>query len=133
MRDDLFMYFPLVIIPAVILMMTYIYFQADRQHPAEAGKTPRMTFRCAGVIGWISYKGPFIRIALYDDFIIISYRKIILLKFSEISIKKEKFLFNKTLCIEHGNREYPDKIKLFVSDYAVFLDYLRSKSVKISE
>ncbi|HMZ61273.1 MAG TPA: hypothetical protein PL048_21045 [Leptospiraceae bacterium] len=133
MRDDLFMFFPLLMIPALILVMTYIYFQADRKHPSETGKTPRLSFRCAGIIGWISYKGPFIRVSLYEDFIIISYRKIIMLKFSEISVKKEKFLFNKTLRIEHGNSEYPDKIKLFVSNYAVFLDFLRTKSVKISE
>lgn len=127
------MYFPLVFIPAVILLMTYIYFQADRKHPSETGKTPRISFRCAGIIGWVSYKGPFIRVSLYEDFIIISYRKIILLKFSEMSIKKEKFLFNKVLRIEHGNPEYPEKIQLFVPDYAAFLDFLRSRSVKISE
>ena len=107
---------PAVILPVVIGIFVWIYMRKDRQHAAEAGKTPTFSENCAGVVGWITYKGPFIRVAVYPEFLVVSCDRQYYLPFSQISqIERRSFMFNKGYRIHHNNSEYPKRIEVWVS------------------
>ncbi len=131
--DNFVSQIPLIVLPLVIGILLFIYFSSNKKHPEEKNKNPELSFRCGGVIGLTNYKGPFIRVTVYKDFLIIAYRKIILLKFDEFTIQGESFLFRKSICFQHKKSESPDNIKLFIPDKKKFLDLMSLKGVKINK
>lgn len=113
------------LIPATLIFatgaMVWIYLRKDRKHLAEAGKTPVFSESCAGIIGWITYRGPFIRVAVYDDFLVVSCDKPYALKFSEITqLEPCTFLYKKGFRIRHENPTYPKRLEVWIRDHDAF-------------
>lgn len=113
------------LIPAALFfalgMMVWIYLRKDRKHPAETGKTPVFSEACAGIIGWITYRGPFIRVAVYGDFLVVSCGKPYALKFSEISqLEPCTFLYKKGFRIHHNNPAYPKRLEVWIRNRDAF-------------
>ena len=83
---------------------------------------------CAGRIGWLNLKGPFIRFAVYEDFIVISAYRKILLRFDEIvKVESTRLFLNIGVKIVHRNSKYPDKIILWTSNHEKIKTLLDSK------
>ena len=129
--EDFLPQLPFIILPLVVGILFWIYLKADKKHPEEENKTPELSFKCGGVIGWTQYKGPFVRVSVYSDFLIIAHRKIILFKFNEFTLKEGLFLFTKSITFKHEKSDYPEKIELFIPDIKSFLDLMNSKGMKI--
>lgn len=116
MSTDYFAAFPILIFLIASGIFVYIFQRKDRMHASEAGKKPLFTESCAGVIGWLTYKGPFIRLAVYSDFVIVSCDKQYYLPFTTITkIERRNFLFSKGYRIYHTNTEYPQRIEVWLS------------------
>lgn len=129
--DNFFSQIPLIVLPLVIGILLFMYFSSDKKHLEEENKTPELSFKTGGVIGWTNYKGPFIRVTVYQEFLIIAYLKIILLKYDEFTIQEESFLFRKSIYFQHKKSEYPNPIRLYISDKKKFLDLMSLKGVHI--
>lgn len=116
MSTDYFAAFPILILLIVGGIFAHIFRRKDRMHASEAGKKPLFTETCAGVIGWLTYKGPFIRLAIYSDFMIVSCDKQYYLPFSSITkIERKSFLFTKGYRIHHRNADMPERIELWLN------------------
>jgi hypothetical protein len=55
-----------------------------RRAAIEAGRSPLHEVVTAGAIGWIHYRGPFIRVRTYDRFVVISGLRTIVLGYDAI-------------------------------------------------
>ncbi|MEZ4869592.1 MAG: hypothetical protein R3C14_50170 [Caldilineaceae bacterium] len=66
----------------VILLSTLII--AQLRLSAEQGKTPIFTQTSGGRVGWLNYRGPFIRLSLYEEFLVIRCWQSIVLRYDEI-------------------------------------------------
>jgi len=105
----------LVIIPflAAVGILLLIWQRSKSYLEIEQGKTALLTVRCAGTIGLTRYRGPFIRLSLYQEFLVIRSLKSIVLYYYEIShVKDSQSLLDKSLHIYHTNQEHPKTIRL---------------------
>jgi hypothetical protein len=130
-------FYPLLIIlilVGTILTLVYYLNAADAKHPDEEGKIPIMNFKTRGVIGLVRYSWPMIRVAAYDDFIILSHGKnLIRFHYNEFSVKESSFLLIKSLKFQHNRNEYPSNIEILDSDnYNSFLDLMKKKLDRFS-
>ena len=126
--------FILLILIGFTASIVYYFNVADTQHPDEKGKIPIMNFKTRGVIGLVRYSWPIIRVAAYENFIIISYRKkLIRFYYNEISLKESSFLLIKSLKFQHNKTEYPNNIEILDSDnFNLFIELMKKKSVYFS-
>jgi hypothetical protein len=113
------------LIPATLIfatgMMVWIYLRKDRKHPAEAGNIPVFSEACGGIIGWITYRGPFIRVSVYEDFLVVSCNKPYALKFYEISqLEPCTFFYKKGFRIRHENPAFPKRLEVWISNREAF-------------
>ena len=85
----------------------------------EKDKTPLHTETAGGRIGWMRYRGPFIRLNIYDEFIVIRYSwKSIVLRYDEIErVETGKWLGLVTdrLQIVHHKPDAPSFIRIGAS------------------
>lgn len=125
---DYFALFPLVIFAIVIAIFVRFYRRKDQLHAAELGKKPLFSDTCGGVVGWLNYKGPFIRVAVYPDFVVVSCDRQYYLPFGEIaSIERRSFLFTKGYRIHHRNPQYPKRIEVWLGKQESFEAALAGK------
>lgn len=121
MTNDYFFALPLLVVVSLIAIFAWIYQRKERRHPAEAAMRPLFTEDCAGVIGWVTYKGPFIRLAVYPDFLVASCDQPYYLPFTQISqVERRSFLFSKGYRIHHRNPQYPRRIEVWFSNRESF-------------
>lgn len=82
--------------------------------PIEKGLTPAFKIRCSAIIGQTHYQGPFITLRVYNDFIVISALKKIVLKFNEINkVEITKKWQRNVTQIHHNKTEFSQNIILF--------------------
>ncbi|MCE9598861.1 MAG: hypothetical protein K8S54_12920 [Spirochaetia bacterium] len=121
----------LLAFPIPLLLISFfiwIFVRTGKKHPAEEGKTPKFSCVGAGQIGWIWYRGPFIRTAIYDDFMVVCCAKPYHLPFFEIiSVEKKKLFFRNIFKINHRSSQCPASIQLFWPKPELALEFLRSK------
>ncbi len=78
----------------VIVILGYILISSRRQSGSESNLTPIHKEICGARIGAWNYTIPFVRLSVYDDFLVVSYSKKIVLKFNEITKIKKVFGIN---------------------------------------
>lgn len=107
-------FMPAIIFPIVITMFTVMIVKSRKLHELEIGQTPLYKGTCSAIIGGLRYTGPFIRIGIYEEFVVISYKKKIVLYYSDIDDIGEKpySLMYKGLGITHHNPDAPKRIVL---------------------
>lgn len=114
-------FLPLVILPAVAGIFIWMFVRKDRRHAAEAGKTALYAGSCGGIVGWLTYKGPFIRFAVYTEFLVVACDAVYYFPFGEVvQIERRNFLFRKGYRIHHKNPSYPQRIEVWPSDRTAF-------------
>ncbi|MBE9044193.1 hypothetical protein IQ255_07230 [Pleurocapsales cyanobacterium LEGE 10410] len=118
MEDPSILIFILILLFVAAVWGFLIYAIVKSHHRSldiEKGKHPLYTSTSGGIIGWIRYKGPFINLRIYDEFIVISCTKIILFKYGEIDgveIKKWMGLVPDSVRLVHHKSDAPGRIIL---------------------
>ena len=79
-----FAFFPLVILPLVLGMFIRILVKSRKRFLMEEQDTPLYSCTCSGKIGKLMYRGPFVRVALYHGYLVISGAKRFLLPMNSI-------------------------------------------------
>ena len=111
--------FVLLFIGTVAGLLLLIALQAQRQVPAEAGKTPIYKTIGGGRIGWLNYRGPFISLRLYQEFLVIRALQTIVLSYTEIEsgeVRKWLGVTADRIQITHRSLRAPETIILGVSN-----------------
>ena len=128
METNYLAFLPLVILPTVAGVFIWMFIRKDRRHAAEAGKQALYAATCAGIVGWLTYKGPFIRLAVYNEFLAVACDRVYYLPFAEIQqIERRNFLFRKGYRIHHRNPSYPQRIEVWPGDRSAFEAALAGK------
>lgn len=109
-------FFPLLI-PIVIFVILGIFLwliiSSQKKLEIEENKKPLYTSTAGGQIGGLRYKGPFISLRIYDEFIVIGCGRTIVLKYDEIvsvEIKKWMGSVADRIQIIHRNPNAPKDI-----------------------
>jgi hypothetical protein len=108
----------LMILPwAVFLPLAYRIRQRTVRDPLEAGREPLYQEMCGGAFGTARRRSPFVRIALYDDFLVIGYSRRIVLRYAEIEhlyVNGERW--PRAVHLHHHRRDLPDRIAIWSTD-----------------
>ena len=121
MATNYLAFLPLVILPTVAGIFIWMFLRKDRRHAAEAGKKALYSTICGGIVGWLTYKGPFIRVAVYPEFLVIACDKVYYLPFSEVvQIERRNFMWRKGYRIQHRNPSYPQRLEVWPGDRGEF-------------
>lgn len=124
--------FTIFTIGLVFSVLFYTIGEIDKPHQDEVGKISILSFKTGGQFGWIRYKGPMIRVSLYEDFLIISGREKIKIQYTNLSFKKNSFfLFSSSLQVLENSKEHPEDVYLLTPDNPEFFAILQRKGVKI--
>lgn len=121
METNYLAFLPLVILPAVAGIFIWMFVRKDRRHPAEALERAAYATTCGGIVGWLTYKGSFLRLAVYAEFLVVACDNVYYFPFSGIQqIERRNFLFRKGYRIHHKNPSYPQRIEVWPSDRTAF-------------
>lgn len=120
----------LVVVPSVLL---YWYFVKNSKLPEENGLTPVHTEVGGGRFDGINYTWPFVRIAIYDQFMVISYSHKILLRQKDITnVELEKHILSMGVRISHNRSEIPSLVILWSTNAQVLLEMIKQMLQKQS-
>ena len=76
---------PVILIVLVVSILLLLFLGSGRRLDIEMNKTPLHSQTSGGRIGWVRYRGPFVRLSIYNEFLVIRYGwKRIVLPYDEI-------------------------------------------------
>lgn len=114
------------ILGSFVLLFVFSHQKLER----EKGKDVLHTQTNGGVIGWIRFKGPFISLRIYEEFIVIGCGKKYLLRYQDIDrveIKKWMGLVSHRIQIIHHNSAVPNKILLGTSNPTALQELIETR------
>ena len=115
---------PLLFI-TVFGLFAYVYFKSRVLLEIEKNLDPIFKSRCVSYLDGFRHR--FTRFAIYEDFIVVSSRKKIMLKINEIkNVSIEKVYWHKSLDIKHNKQNTP-QISLLLNDIKTPLNILKEK------
>jgi len=118
---------PIIILPSVIIILGRLFLLSKKRLPEELGLTPLHTEACSGIIGMLSMRGPFIRVSIYREFLVISWSKKLLLRWSDIEdIRTRQWWLNCVIDIVVRPPTWNKKIVLISMNRAKLLSTLVS-------
>ena len=92
----------------LITIFVLLLIKRSTKMEIEKGLIPLFTAKCGGQFGGFSFSPPFVRLALYDDFLVISYAEKIVLRYEKIeSMTLSKVLLYTLLEIHHRDTAPP--------------------------
>ncbi|MFA4830836.1 MAG: hypothetical protein WC862_01010 [Patescibacteria group bacterium] len=121
MPEQFIQYIPFLssfLAPAIIIIVFVLLFKKRNQLlDLERGMVPIHKENCGGKFNYTNFSRPFVRLALYNDFMIISYFKQILLNYHEIEKVEYKNQWGqKYIQIFHRKADAPKKILLITKN-----------------
>ena len=108
----------LLILPwMVFLPFAYRVWQRGLRDPLEAGLEPLHQEVCGGAFGRIRRSAPFVRVALYDDFVVIAYSRRIVLHYGEIEhVHLDGTRAPRAVRLVHHRNDLPEEIAIWSMD-----------------
>lgn len=95
----------------VVGLFVFIIRRANQRVAKETGRTPSYKVTSSGQIGWLRYG--FVQMRMYEDFLVISYAKHIVLLYDEIdAIVLGGTIFRRGITIKHHCPGVPQRIRL---------------------
>lgn len=117
----------------VVSILVFIYILSRKKLSIESNNKPILQRTCAGRLGMTYFSIPFVRFAVYDNFIVFAYgHKRFHLNFDEIqSIYYNHSFFNRGINFVHNNLFVDKNILLKISKYQDILKVLEGKGIKV--
>lgn len=111
----------------------YFYFGGRRKSPFERGHSPQLEEQAGGRFDGFYLTIPFVRHAIYDDFVAISYGKNRhILMFSEIAEAGiNRHIFSKGLTYRHSNASVPSECIIWSKNGPKVLEILSANGVLV--
>jgi hypothetical protein len=111
MPDLFFAIAGMVAVAAVIISFVVVLNRSSRLLPEEVGRRALFTERAGGRFGDVNFTVPFVRVAVYDTFLVLAAYKTILLRAEDlVSFGMERHLFSHGVRIIHRKADCPDPL-----------------------
>ena len=124
MPESYFFILPPIFIAIVFSILGYILWRSYRKLPAEEGLTPLFSVRTAGRINGLSYTFPFVRFAIYDDFIVIACASVIRIERKSLTgLKPGRWLRKNMLKIIYTER-YERSVEIYIDNQKKVIEIL---------
>lgn len=102
------------IFAAILCLFGYFIKKRNTILEPERNLKPIYTENCGARFGGLNLTIPFVRLAIYDDFLVLSCLKPVLMKFDEIDrVELKRQLFFKGIFLRHHNKEIPSKVVIW--------------------
>jgi hypothetical protein len=126
-----FLLLGLIPIIIVAIVFTLAIKASNKTHPLESGKVPIYSEKGGGRFDDINWTMPFVRISIYDEFLLISYSEEIVFRYNEITkIEIKNHFISDGIHIYHNKKGIPSKIILWPANPAKVLELLQNKLVE---
>ena len=122
-----------LLLPLIIfLLFAYYYGGSKKKAQIEHGKKPLLQEQCGGRFNLLNLTIPFVRHAMYDKFIIVSYgQKQYMLRYEEITEALcKRHIFSKGITYLHTRKDLPSSIIIWSLSCSKVVAILEEKSVK---
>ena len=126
--DHMFFGFSFII---SLVLLAFMIRRSNLRLDREAGREPLYKVACSGQIGWWRYRGPLIKVRMYEDFlVIVAFHHQILIHYDDIdAIVPSNSFFRWGIYIKHHDPNAPSRIRLRMNSpemMAVFEQYKKS-------
>ncbi|MBU0597184.1 hypothetical protein KJ641_02575 [Patescibacteria group bacterium] len=113
--QQLISFLPALSGPLILILVFGLFYKIrNNRLPEEAGMTPIHQEFCGGNFNYTNLSRPFVRLTIYNDFLVISYFKQILLNYHEIEkVELKNKVGKKGLKIYHNKIGVPKNITLW--------------------
>ena len=98
--------------PGILILFLYLFIGSRRRDTLEKGQKPIIEEQCGGKFGRLNLTIPFVRHALYNDFIVIAYGWTrYILKYSDIAdVSSRRHIISKGVTYTHNRKDLPSSI-----------------------
>jgi hypothetical protein len=91
--------------------------QRDVRDALEDGRQPLYQEVCGGAFGKTQRSSPFVRVALYDEFLVIGYSRRLILRYQEIeSVSVDGARSPRAVRLHHHRRDLPAEVAIWSPD-----------------
>jgi len=91
--------------------------QRDVRDPLEDGREPLHQEVCGGAFGKTRRSSPFVRVALYDEILVIGYSRRLVLRYEEIEhIHLDGTRWPRAVRLQHRRDDLPEEIAIWSTD-----------------
>jgi len=108
----------LMILPwAAVVALVYRVRQRGVRDALEDGREPLYQEVCGGAFGKVRRSSPFVRIALYDEFLVIGYSRRLILRYDEIeSLSVDGARSPRAVRLHHDRHDLPAEVAIWSPD-----------------
>jgi hypothetical protein len=136
MEELSYLIFPLVVFVFLLLfalVFVYMAFLCIRKDPTEEGIKPIFQEQCGGIFDFFYLTAPFVRLAIYDNFIVIAYcKKRITLNYCDINkVSIKRYVIFKGITIEHSHKDISRRITIWSFSPKHVCELLKEKGVRV--
>lgn len=134
MPDIMFDIFGLITLIGVASMF-FLRSEGKNKHPMENGMTPIFQEQCGCRFDGLNLTFPFVRHALYGDFIALAYgNKQFILPYGNItSATLRRHLFSRGITYSHNRTDLPTSIIVWSRSPDAVLELLRARHVSVTQ
>jgi hypothetical protein len=116
---------PIFLAAAVATVVAIVFARAlagrDRKSAAEFGMTPLYTEICGARIGTRNWSKPFVRVAVYPDFLVVAYSEVIVLRHATVDhVDETRGVLSRGVRVTHHDRDAPERLIIWSSDATRF-------------
>lgn len=132
--DVVFNIIPLIVIPTVLLAFSYFYFGGKKLNPAEEGLTPIFQEQCGGRFDGFNLTIPFVRHAIYENFLVVAYGKSChIVRFDEIDkVEVKNFIISTGLFFHRKHKKAPYQFIVWSKSPHEVAKILKAKNVQVA-
>jgi hypothetical protein len=133
MLELIFSIIPIIVLLVVPSSFAYFYFGGRKKDQLEEGLVPFFQEQCGGRFDGFNLTIPFVRHAMYDNFIVIGYgKKRHIIKYADLSMATLKWhLFSKGITYIHNRVDLPRSIIIWSRSPEKVIDFFKDKNVEV--
>ncbi len=119
----------------LLLFFTYLYLGGRKKDQLEDGIVALFREQCGGRFDSFNLTIPFVRHAMYDEFIVIGYYKErYVINYTDLTtVSLKRFAFSKGIIYSHNRQDLPNNIIIWSRSPDRVIEFLKYKNVEIKE
>jgi len=124
---------PIIVLLVVLSSFAYFYFGGRSKDRLEEGKVPLFQEQCGGRFDGFNLTIPFVRHAMYDEFIVIGYgKKRHIINYTDLAMASlKRHLFSKGITYSHSRVDLPRSIIIWSRSPEKVIEFIKDKNIEV--